>query len=151
MDMQMNQMKKEEPRVLTEEQKQAREQFEEGVRQYQPVMENTAYRNMVQTQIRQARTEWQQYLNTQVMDVEKLKQSQVVYGVAPLQRAAIMNQPVPEPTLSEKQQEKRLKQMRKQNRFVTTETARTDALGRREISGAGGRSGVRAGAESVSG
>ena len=122
MDMQMNQMKKEEPRVLTEEQKQAREQFEEGVRQYQPVMENTAYRNMVQTQIRQARTEWQQYLNTQVMDVEKLKQSQVVYGVAPLQRAAIMNQPVPEPTLSEKQQEKRLKQMRKQNQFVTTES-----------------------------
>ena len=115
MDMQMNQMKKEEPRVLTEEQKQAREQFEEGVRQYQPVMENTAYRNMVQTQIRQARVEWQQYLNTQVMDVEKLKQSQVVYGVAPLQRAAIMNQPVPELTLSEKQQEKRLKQMRKQN------------------------------------
>ncbi len=124
MDIQLGQMQQKEQLKTAEVQKQAREQFEESVRQYQPIMEAGAYRDMVQTQVQAAQNQWQEYLNTQVMDVEELKRSQVVRTVLPLHRADIMNEAAPESSLSEKKQEKRLKRMREQHRFATKSSVR---------------------------
>ncbi len=100
----------------------AKEQWQEAMRQYQPIMNDEEYRRVVAQQAEVARDSWQEYLNRTVLKAEDLRTEQPVQQTKPKYRASILDEPVPEQTLSEKEQEKRLRRLKRTNQYADTST-----------------------------
>lgn len=125
MDLQNGQLQEERQRTQEIQRREgqiAREQWKNGMRQYQPIMNEEQFRQMETRQVQVSKDSMQEYLNRTVLQADMLQEKQQEPQLKPVYRASVFEEPVPEPTLSNKKQEKRLKQLRRTNQYADNST-----------------------------
>lgn len=125
MDLQNGQLQEERQRTQEIQRREgqiAKEQWQNGMRQYQPIMNEQQFQEMEARQVQVSKDSMQEYLNRTVLQSDMLQEKKQEPQLKPTYRASVLEEPVSEPTLTNKKQEKRLKQLRRTNQYADNST-----------------------------
>lgn len=125
MDLQNEQLQEERRRTQEIQRREgqiAKEQWQNAMRQYQPIMNEQQFQEMEARQVQVAKDSMQEYLNRTVLQSDMLQEKKQAPQLKPAYRASVLEEPVSEPTLTDKKQEKRLKQLRRTNQYADSST-----------------------------